>query len=317
MSCRVGCAGIACKLPQQQRQDLETGQRRNEVASDLRGVGPWWDRADKFGGGRGPRAGDASGKGWRRGGGAYEIRHSGRCIESRRDGEPPSALPAKKKRRPRDQIHVCTAYLANQFPSPVEPYVFEEIRELRRRGMEVDLMRAHGHEVALFSMADARGEATKFDQHFVSAIDFKNGRSGLVRHGQASHPRTLLTRGPPKAARHDQRVSARRGSCAQHLSPSVTLHSLGAESARRSGDVSPERLQAALSQLQHGGARARVRALSWRKVLARSHRGLLFRASSRKGDAGRRGLSASMAAQLRELCRSIPRSQPICEGETG
>jgi colanic acid/amylovoran biosynthesis glycosyltransferase len=29
------------------------------------------------------------------------------------------------------------AYLANHFPSPVEPYVFEEIRELRRRGMEV------------------------------------------------------------------------------------------------------------------------------------------------------------------------------------
>ncbi len=29
------------------------------------------------------------------------------------------------------------AYFANQFPSPVEPYVFEEIEELRRRGMQV------------------------------------------------------------------------------------------------------------------------------------------------------------------------------------
>jgi glycosyltransferase involved in cell wall biosynthesis len=29
------------------------------------------------------------------------------------------------------------AYFANQFPSPVEPYVFEEIAELRRRGMQV------------------------------------------------------------------------------------------------------------------------------------------------------------------------------------
>ncbi|MGH9503531.1 MAG: glycosyltransferase family 4 protein [Terriglobales bacterium] len=29
------------------------------------------------------------------------------------------------------------AYLANQFPSPVEPYVFEEIDELRRRGVRV------------------------------------------------------------------------------------------------------------------------------------------------------------------------------------
>ena len=109
MSCRVGCAGIACKLPQQERRDSETGQQRNEVASDLCGAGPWrLGRADKFGGGRGPRAVDASGKGKRRGGGAYEIRHSGRCIESRRDGEPPSALPAKKKRHDRDQIHVCT-----------------------------------------------------------------------------------------------------------------------------------------------------------------------------------------------------------------
>src|SRR5262249_48660765 len=29
------------------------------------------------------------------------------------------------------------AYLANIFPSPVEPYVFEEVRELRRRGIEL------------------------------------------------------------------------------------------------------------------------------------------------------------------------------------
>ena len=29
------------------------------------------------------------------------------------------------------------AYLANQFPSPVEPYVVDEIEELRRRGVEV------------------------------------------------------------------------------------------------------------------------------------------------------------------------------------
>ena len=34
----------------------------------------------------------------------HEIRNSGRCIESRRDGEPPSALPDTKKRRDRDQI---------------------------------------------------------------------------------------------------------------------------------------------------------------------------------------------------------------------
>ena len=32
---------------------------------------------------------------------------------------------------------LTVAYLANQFPSPLEPYVFEEIAELRRRGLAV------------------------------------------------------------------------------------------------------------------------------------------------------------------------------------
>ena len=32
---------------------------------------------------------------------------------------------------------LTVAYLANQFPSAVEPYVIEEIDELRRRGVRV------------------------------------------------------------------------------------------------------------------------------------------------------------------------------------
>ena len=32
---------------------------------------------------------------------------------------------------------LTVAYLANQFPSPVEPYVAEEIAELRSRGVRV------------------------------------------------------------------------------------------------------------------------------------------------------------------------------------
>ena len=32
------------------------------------------------------------------------------------------------------------AYLSNQFPSPVEPYVAQEIQELRRRGLTCDPM---------------------------------------------------------------------------------------------------------------------------------------------------------------------------------
>jgi colanic acid/amylovoran biosynthesis glycosyltransferase len=37
------------------------------------------------------------------------------------------------------------AYLANQFPSPVEPYVFEEIEELRRRAVQVVPCSARRH----------------------------------------------------------------------------------------------------------------------------------------------------------------------------
>ena len=42
------------------------------------------------------------------------------------------------------------------------------------------MMRARGHEVALFSMADDRGEPTGYDRHFVEHIDFK-AREGMLR----------------------------------------------------------------------------------------------------------------------------------------
>jgi glycosyltransferase involved in cell wall biosynthesis len=74
------------------------------------------------------------------------------------------------------RILYCNKY--NFAFSGTEVYLFELM----------DLMRSHGHEVALFSMADARGEATRFDRHFVSTIDFKNGHSGLLDGvKQASH----------------------------------------------------------------------------------------------------------------------------------
>ncbi len=59
------------------------------------------------------------------------------------------------------RILFCNKY---NYPfSGTEVYLFELM----------ELMRAHGHEVALFSMADPRGEATPYDQHFVPHIDFK------------------------------------------------------------------------------------------------------------------------------------------------
>jgi glycosyltransferase involved in cell wall biosynthesis len=38
----------------------------------------------------------------------------------------------------------------------------------------MELLRAHGHEVALFSMCDARGQPTPYDRHFVPQVDFKS-----------------------------------------------------------------------------------------------------------------------------------------------
>src|SRR5579863_6151108 len=65
------------------------------------------------------------------------------------------------------RILYCNKY---NFPfSGTEVYLFELM----------DMMRAHGHEVALFSMADSRGLETAHDRHFVPHIDFKS-KSGLI-----------------------------------------------------------------------------------------------------------------------------------------
>ena len=65
------------------------------------------------------------------------------------------------------RILYCNKY--NFRFSGTEVYLFELM----------DLMREHGHEVALFSMADPRGEPTAYDRHFVPNIDFKR-KSGLI-----------------------------------------------------------------------------------------------------------------------------------------
>lgn len=60
------------------------------------------------------------------------------------------------------KILFCNKY---NFPfSGTEVYLFELM----------DLLRSHGHEVALFSMADSRGAATAFDEFLVPHIDFKD-----------------------------------------------------------------------------------------------------------------------------------------------
>ena len=60
------------------------------------------------------------------------------------------------------RILFCNKY--NWRFSGTESYLFEVM----------DLLRDRGHEVALFSMADERGEPTEYDRYFVPHVDFKN-----------------------------------------------------------------------------------------------------------------------------------------------
>jgi len=73
------------------------------------------------------------------------------------------------------RILYCNKY---NYPfSGTEVYLFELM----------ELMRAQGHEVAMFSMADPRGEPTPYDQHFVPHIDFKAKAGWWQKARQAGH----------------------------------------------------------------------------------------------------------------------------------
>ena len=73
------------------------------------------------------------------------------------------------------RILYCNKY--NYSFSGTEVYLFELM----------ELMRQQGHQAALFSMADARGEATPFDRHFVPHIDFKAEVEWWQRPRQVGH----------------------------------------------------------------------------------------------------------------------------------
>ncbi len=73
------------------------------------------------------------------------------------------------------KILYCNKY---NFPfSGTEVYLFDAMR----------LLRAQGHEAALFSMADSRGEPTPYDRHFVPHLEFNRTASPLVNLKQAAH----------------------------------------------------------------------------------------------------------------------------------
>jgi glycosyltransferase involved in cell wall biosynthesis len=67
------------------------------------------------------------------------------------------------------KILYCNKY--NFRFSGTESYLFDTL----------EAMRGRGHEVALFSMADARGEAAAYDRYLVSHADFKGAKSILSR----------------------------------------------------------------------------------------------------------------------------------------
>jgi len=109
------------------------------------------------------------------------------------------------------RILFCNKY---NYPfSGTEVYLFELMERLR----------ALGHEVALFSMADSRGEPTPYDRHFVPHIDFKENCGWRQRVSRAAHAiysrearrriRTMIQEFRPDVA-HVRNIY-------HHLSPSI------------------------------------------------------------------------------------------------
>src|SRR5271170_8432470 len=73
------------------------------------------------------------------------------------------------------RILFCNKY---NYPfSGTEVYMFQAM----------ELMRSKGHEVALFSMADVRGQPTPYDRHFMPHTDFKEPRGWFRKARLASH----------------------------------------------------------------------------------------------------------------------------------
>ena len=97
--------------------------------------------------------------------------------------------------------------------SGTEVYLFELM----------EMLRARGHEVALFSMADPRGEATAYDRHFVPHIEFKGQKSLWTKARNAAHAiySTDARRKLRKMIREFRPDVAHIRNIYHHLSPSI------------------------------------------------------------------------------------------------
>jgi len=109
------------------------------------------------------------------------------------------------------RILYCNKY--NYRFSGTEVYLFELM----------ELMRAQGHEVALFSMSDPRGEPTAYDQHFVPHIDFKQNCGLWQKARLAGHAiYSVAARGRIRAMIKEFRPDvAHVRNIYHHLSPSI------------------------------------------------------------------------------------------------
>ena len=109
------------------------------------------------------------------------------------------------------RILYCNKY--NFGFSGTEAYLFETM----------ELMRARGHEVALFSMANPRGQATAYDQHFVPYADFKAHGSAITQARLAFHAiYSTQARGKIRQMIADFRPDiAHVRNIYHHLSPSI------------------------------------------------------------------------------------------------
>jgi glycosyltransferase involved in cell wall biosynthesis len=109
------------------------------------------------------------------------------------------------------RILFCNKY---NYPfSGTEVYLFEAM----------ELLRSKGHDTALFSMADPRGQPTPYDRHFIPHIDFKKAGGWLHKvrlAGQAIYSREARRRIRAMIAEFQPDVAHVRN-IYHHLSPSI------------------------------------------------------------------------------------------------
>ena len=109
------------------------------------------------------------------------------------------------------RVLFCNKY---NYPfSGTEVYLFEAM----------ELLRSKGHRVALFSMADERGEATEYDRHFMPHTDFRQPGGWLRKarlFGQAIYSREARDRIRAMIAEFQPDVAHVRN-IYHHLSPSI------------------------------------------------------------------------------------------------